>query len=327
MQTLLLTRRNLEKLADMALIVDAVDDAFRQHADGHAQMPPKVYISLGAQIGDFRAMPSAIQGAAGIKWVNSHPNNPRLHGLPAVMGVYVLSDPANAFPLAILDGTLLTALRTGAAGGVASKYLAKDNPKTVGFIGTGVQARFLLAAHRAVYPEGFSVLCADQQEAAAETFRSEVTAAGLEARVVSPKEAALADVLCTSTPGTSVSVQEDWIRPDAHVNAMGADAPGKQELATGALKKAQIVIDEHHQASHSGEINRPYTEGLITDADLAGTLGEIMTGRKVIDRNRLTIFDSTGLAIQDVAVAKLFFERARDAGIGTPIDLVGLQPD
>ncbi|MFT3922710.1 MAG: hypothetical protein QM778_09265 [Myxococcales bacterium] len=148
METLILTHREVRALADMQLAVDAVEGAFRAYAEGHARMPSKVYLELPEFDGDFRAMPSLLGDYAGVKWVNAHPFNQARHGLPTVMGTYVLSDPKTAFPLAIMDATFLTALRTGAAAGVATKHLANLPLTRVGFVGCGVQARMFRDAHR-----------------------------------------------------------------------------------------------------------------------------------------------------------------------------------
>lgn len=287
-------------------------------------MPPKVYLDFEAHAGDLRAMPSAMDDVAGIKWVNSHPRNPERHGLPAVMGVYILSDPANAYPLAIMDGTLLTALRTGAAAAVASRHLSVP-PKTMGFVGCGVQSRFLLSAHRAVFGDTFTVLANDLRDAAAVAFVAEVEALGLEARSVNTQSAAGADVVNTATPGSTVAVRSAWVAEGAHVNAMGADAPGKQELESSLLERAQVVIDEPYQATHSGEINVPLAEGRFQASALAGTLGEVIAGRADVDRGRLTLFDSTGLAVQDLAVARTLFRSAEAKGVGLSVNLVGAQ--
>lgn len=319
--TRILVRSDLDGLAPMADVVEAVEAAFVAHARDQTQMPPKVYLEFPEHDGDLRAMPSAMAGSAGVKWVNSHPQNPQRHGLPAVMGVYILSDPATARPLAILDGTLLTALRTGAAAAVASRHLAREPVSSMGFVGCGVQARFLLSAHRAVFGDTFECLCADRRPETAEAFAKEVEALGLAARATSVQVAAGADVVNTATPGASVAVESDWIAPHAHVNAMGADAPGKQELASELLPRAQIIIDEKYQATHSGEINVALSKGVIEEKDLAGTLGQICLGYIEVERSQRTIFDSTGLAVQDLAVARLLWQRAEAANVGLSLDL------
>lgn len=320
MKTRILSRSDLEKLLRMGDAVRAVEEAFAAHGRGDALMPPKVYLSLPQHGGDFRAMPSYLGGAAGVKWVNSHPDNPRKHGLPAVMALYVLSDPETAMPLAILDGTLLTAARTGAAAAVASKHLARRGARTIGFVGTGVQSRFLLSAHRVLFPD-LEVLAHDVDAAAAGRFAEEVGG-----RVAPLAEVAAADIVCTSTPGREVVVRAEMVRPGAHVNAMGADAPGKQELEGALITRAKIVIDDHEQATHSGEINVPLHDGTLRETQIFGTLGEIVAGKKGgrDSDDEITLFDSTGLAIQDLALARVLFSQARAAGAGVELDIVGV---
>ncbi|MGB8332720.1 MAG: ornithine cyclodeaminase family protein [Polyangiales bacterium] len=321
MRTLVLTRSQVEQLATMDLAVAAVERAFAAFGRGEATMPPKVYLPIPDHDGDFRAMPARLGDSAGIKWVSVHPHNRQRHGLPTVMAVYVLNDPATAFPLAVMDGTLLTSLRTGAAGAVASKYLAQKAPKSVGFIGCGAQAYTLHGTHRVVF-DGFESLAYDRDPAAAQRFADRVGA-----RLVSLDEAAGADIVCTATPSRTPLVRAEWIRPGAHVNAMGADAPGKRELATDLLKRAAVYIDDIHQATASGEINVPFSEGEFSLDEIAGTLGEVVAG--VLPKPDLastTVFDSTGLAIQDVSLARAIYDKARSQSIGQEVDLIGLGP-
>jgi ornithine cyclodeaminase/alanine dehydrogenase len=319
MRTLLLTRSEVERLATMELAVFAVERAFAAFGRGEATMPPKVYLPIADHDGDFRAMPSRLGNSAGIKWVNVHANNRKRFGLPTVMAVYVLNDPANAFPLAIMDGTLLTALRTGAAGAVASKYLAQRSPKTIGFIGCGVQAHTLHGTHQVVF-DGFESLAYDRNEATAAAFADRVGA-----RVVALEEAAGADIVCTATPSRTSFVKGEWVRSGAHINAMGADAPGKQELATELVQSSAVYIDDLHQATGSGEINVPLAAGDIEASQLAGTLGEVVAGLlPKPDVSKTTVFDSTGLAIQDVALARSIYDAAQRQSIGHEVDLLGL---
>jgi ornithine cyclodeaminase/alanine dehydrogenase len=319
MKTLMLTRSEVERLATMELAVSAVEHAFAAFGRGEATMPPKVYLPIDDHDGDFRAMPSRLGNSAGIKWVNVHANNRKRFGLPTVMAVYVLNDPANAFPLAVMDGTSLTALRTGAAGAVASKYLAQRNPKTIGFIGCGVQAHTLHGTHQVVFDD-FESLAYDRNESTAAAFADRVGA-----RAVTLEEAAGADIVCTATPSRTPFVKDIWIHRGAHINAMGADAPGKQELATELLQSSAIYIDDLHQATASGEINVPLAAGDIEASQLAGTLGEVVAGLlPKPDVSTTTVFDSTGLAIQDVSLARAIYDAAQRQSIGHEIDLLGL---
>ncbi|MBW1905653.1 MAG: ornithine cyclodeaminase family protein [Deltaproteobacteria bacterium] len=299
MKTLVLTRYDVEQVSTMGLAVAAVERAFAGFGRGEASMPPKVYLPIEDHDGDFRAMPARLGDSAGIK--------------------YVLNDPANAFPLAVMDGTLLTALRTGAAGAVASKYLAKEAPKTIGFIGCGAQAYTLHGAHQVVF-DGFESLAHDHNAATAERF-----AARAGARVVSLEEAAGADIVCTATPSRTPFLHAQWVQRGAHINAMGADAPGKQELSAETLKRAAVYIDDIHQATASGEINVPFANGDFTVDEIVGTLGEVVAGVQPNPApETTTIFDSTGLAIQDVSLARAIYEAAKSRSIGREIDLLGV---
>jgi alanine dehydrogenase len=318
-QTLILGHADVRALGDMALAVDAVERAFAAHARGEARMPAKVYLDLPEHQGDFRAMPSLMGSYAGVKWVNAHPHNPARFDLPTVMGTYILSDPRSGFPLAVLDGTLLTALRTGAAAAVATKHLAAGAPARIGFIGCGVQARMFRDAHRVLYP-GFEVLAADRAPAAAQRFAEESGG-----RAVSIEEAAGASVVCIATPSTTPVIARSFVQPGAHINAMGADGPGKQELDPALLPLARVIVDEPEQSLHGGELNVPVHLGTFKAEQITATLGDVILGKAVgrASPTDITIFDSTGLAIQDVALAAALYERALATGHGSRIALVG----
>jgi alanine dehydrogenase len=317
LRTLLLTHHDVAQLADMAIALDAVERAFVEHAAGRARMPSKVYLELPEFHGDFRAMPSLMGDYAGLKWVNAHPENRTRHNLPTVMATYVLSDPSSGFPLAIMDATLLTALRTGAAAAVATKHLAKLPLTRVGFIGCGVQARMFRDAHRVL--GAFELLAADRDHSRALAFAAESGG-----RAISLAEAAACPVVCIATPSTTPVLERAWLQPGTHINAMGADGPGKQELEVQILLDARVVIDELEQSTHGGELNVPVSKGLYDPARIAGTLGQVIAGAAVgrSSESDLTVFDSTGLAIQDVALAAALYERAKERGLGQAFDLV-----
>ncbi|HLY08405.1 MAG TPA: ornithine cyclodeaminase family protein [Planctomycetota bacterium] len=317
MKTLILGGKDLEKILTMDMAIAAVERAFAAHGRGEAVMPPKLYLPLEKFGGDFRAMPALLGDVAGVKWVNMHPENPKRFHLPAVMGVYLLSDPETAFPLAVMDGTRLTAFRTGAAAAVASRHLAVKQPATIGFIGCGTQARSILAAHRALY-SGFRAIMADADPGAAETFARE--SGGFTASL---DQAGSCDIICTSTPSRSPVLFRSYVGISTHINAMGADAPGKQELDPRLLHDATVVLDDLAQATESGEVNVPLHAGTYRREQIFGTLGEIVAGRKPGRvGTEITIFDSTGLAIQDLALAQVVFDEARRRGLGIEIDLV-----
>jgi alanine dehydrogenase len=325
-ETLLLDREDVSGNARIEEVIGAVEAAFGAYERGDAVMPAKSYIDLPQYDGDFRSMPAYIGAeeweAAGHKWVNSHSHNPDRHGLPTVMAVMVYSDPATAFPLALLDGTTLTRLRTGAAAAVATDHLAVAGADSLGLVGAGVQAYEQLAAIATVRPIR-EVVVADVDERAVERF-VERFGDRFDVRPGSIAEAAACAVVSTTTPVESPIVPREAVGERTHVNAMGADAPGKHELADDLLKAATIVIDDYDQCTHSGEINVPWSAGLLSDDDIHAELGAVVTGAAAgrTDDTGLTVFDSTGLAIQDVAAAHVVYEHAAERGVATTFELV-----
>jgi alanine dehydrogenase len=325
-KTLILTNSEVWRLIDMPEALKAVENAFMLYGKNLVQMPAKIYLHLGKYNGDFRAMPAYIQGmeACGLKWVNVHPKNRRF-GLPCVMAVIILSDPRNGFPLCIMDGTLLTSLRTGAAGGIAAKCLARRDSSVVALVGCGVQARTQLMALKelfrikSVYVWGNKIEYANKFLKDTEHFRLNVKIKDKISDCVKQ-----ADIVVTTTPVRQPIVKSEWIKDGTHINAIGADAKGKEELEPELLKKAKIVVDDRKQAYHSGEINVAVSRGIITEKDIYATLGEVLTGKKKgrVTEKEITIFDSTGLAIQDVAVASLVYKKAVKNKIGRRVGIL-----
>jgi alanine dehydrogenase len=319
MPTLLLDRNSIKALLGMADVINAVEEAFRVCGEGKGKMPPKTYLAL--ERGDFRAMPAALPGCAGVKWVNVHPHNPSL-GLPSVMAVLIYSDPETGYPLAIMDATETTAYRTGAAAAIASKYLARRDSHTVGIIGAGFQAHTQILAHAELF-NPISINAFDVSQAAVDKLVRAFPQFSI--RNCSIEEAVASDIVCTLTPSRSPIVKRGWIRPGTHINAVGADAPGKEELDPSILKEAIVVVDDIKQASGSGEINVPIQTGAYGIGDIYGTLAEVVAGKKKgrTSGGDITVFDSTGIAIEDIAVARLLFEKAQQRGDYPSIDLVG----
>jgi alanine dehydrogenase len=324
METLLLDPEDVADNARTEEVIVAVEEAFAAYQHGTVQMPAKSYIELPEYSGDFRSMPAYMAAdewdAAGVKWVNVHTDNPEGYDLPTVMGTMIYSNPRNAFPLAIMDGTTLTRQRTGAAAAVATDHLAVEDATSLGIVGAGVQSYTQLEAI-SVVRDIEEVVVADKRQSAVEAFVDRF-AEEFDVRGGSIAEAAGCDVLSTVTPVRSPIV--DAVGEHTHVNAMGADAEGKQELDPEILLDAKVVIDDYEQCTHSGEINVPWSRGLLDDGDLYGELGEIVTGAKAgrTPEDGVTVFDSTGLAIQDVATAHVVYEQANEDGEGTPYALV-----
>ena len=329
METLLLDPTDVDDNAEMAEVILAVEEAFAAYEAENVRMPAKSYVELPEHGGDFRSMPAYMDAGewdgAGIKWVNVHPGNPDDHDLPTVIGTMIYSDPATGFPLSLLDGTTLTRKRTGAAAAVATDHLAVADAASLGIVGAGVQSYTQLEAISTVR-DIEEVIVADTREAAVEAF-IETFEDAFDVRGGPIAEAASCDVLSTVTPVEDPIVSADDVGDHTHVNAMGADAPGKNELADDVLTAAKLVIDDYEQCTHSGEINVPWSEGILGDQDIYAELGEIVAGKRPgrTAEDGVTVFDSTGLAIQDVAAAHAVYERATANDSGTAFELVDTQ--
>lgn len=323
--TLLLSADEIARCLHLEEAIRAVEDAFRAYHRKEAAMPPKSYVDLPEHAGDVRSMPSRVGDAVAVKWVNSHPHNRERFGLPTVIGTLILTDPATGWPLSIMDATVLTAFRTGAGAAVATNVLARADAKTLGVVGAGTQASYQIAAISHVRPIS-RVVVSDVRPDAAQKLAERVKrhAPDIEVRAGSVEEAAGCDIVSTLTPSHKPIVKRDWIANGAHVNALGADAAGKQELDPDILGDAVVVVDDWGQATHSGEVNVPLTTGVLRPEHIRGTLGAILE-KAIPGRTKakeITVFDSTGLAIQDAAVARVVFQRAQREGLGTRIDLV-----
>ena len=329
METLLLTDKDIRQLLSMREVIEAVELAFKEKGLGRVQMPQKSYIFYNKYNGDLRVMPSYLEGLeiSAVKVVNVHPDNPSKYRLPTVMATIILVDPKNGAPIAIMGGTWITAMRTGAAGGVAVKYLARPDSRVIGIIGAGVQARTQLMALKEVLKEVEEVRVTDIVKAARERYAEEMSEKlGLNVKAVDSAKKAVegADIVVTVTPSREPIVKNEWVGPGVHINAIGADAPGKEELDPELLKRAKIIVDDLEQASHSGEINVPLARGIITREDIWAELGDVVAGLKPgrTSPNDITIFDSTGLAIQDAITAALAYKKALEKGIGQFIEIV-----
>ncbi|HEX2172561.1 MAG TPA: ornithine cyclodeaminase family protein [Dehalococcoidia bacterium] len=312
-----LNRRTIQSLVDVDQTIDLIVQAFAAHARGETVMPAKVYLPVPQ--GDFRAMPALVGRAAGVKWVNMHPRNPERFKLPSVMALIVVNDPITGEPLAILEGALITALRTAAASALATRLLARPDADRLGIFGCGAQAPHQIRAISRVRSLR-EILVHDRDPARAVALRNDLTEFPI--YIVPPPDVAAAPIVTTLTPSTDPYVEDDWILPGTHINALGADAEGKEELNPAILRRARIFIDDWEQATHSGEVNVPLAQGVITEADIVGTLGGVAIGQIAgrISPDDITIFDSTGLAVQDIVLADHIWRLAEEQGLGTVLE-------
>jgi len=327
---LILGDGEVRALLTMGNAIKAVEEAFKEKNLGKVQTPLKTFLFYEKYNGDHRFMPAYLEklDIAGVKIVNTHPENRRKYGLPTVAGIIVLANPETGELLAILDATWITVVKTAAASAVATKHLARKNAETLGLVGAGLQAIAHLEALAQV-AKLREVKVWSRTRETAEKFIQKMTKQHSEMKFAMAKDlretVESSDVVATVTPSRQPIVMADWVKPGTHINAMGADAPGKQELSPEILKKAKIVVDDLEHCSHSGEINVPLAQGLISKEDIYGEIGEIVLGRKPgrTSPSEITVFASTGVAIQDIAVAEIVYRKAVMQGFGTKIDLTG----
>jgi len=289
--------------------LEAVRDAFVAYARGEWTMPPKVYVPA-YPAGDFRAMPALGGGHALLKWVTSYPGNPAA-GLPTVMGVVLVSDASNGALRAVLDAGAVTALRTGAAAVLAAETLGRADAASAAVIGAGVNGQ---AAARTFLARGRDVLLWDVDEQ-----RAAQAAEELGARVAASREEALAaDLLVTVTPGREIVLGAGSMQPGQHASLMGADGPGKAEIAVEELARVRVFCDDWEQASHNGDLLHAVEAGAVSRSDVT-QLGDVLAGAAEgrHSPDDITIFDSTGLAIQDLAIALAALERADELDLPT----------
>jgi ornithine cyclodeaminase/alanine dehydrogenase-like protein (mu-crystallin family) len=306
-----ISREAVFNAIDAAAAIDATREAFARYARGEWTMPAKVYLDSPPH-GDFRAMPALGNGLALLKWVTSFPGNSG-RGLPVVRGEVLLSDAETGEELAVIECSSVTSLRTGAAAAVSAQVLAAADAQTAGIIGSGVNggwaARCLVAAGYA------SGVCADTRTEAAESLAAE-----LGWRVGDRAEAAAQDVVVTMTPGDEPVILASDLRPGQHIAVLGADAHGKQEVELDAIERCRLFCDEWEQASAGGELANGVDAGALKRDDVR-QLGDVIAGT-VEGRNgpeEITLFDSTGLAIQDLAICRELYQRWRAGSLEAPV--------
>ncbi|SDX65163.1 ornithine cyclodeaminase family protein [Roseicitreum antarcticum] len=327
MATLLLTKEQVRGLIRVPDVIAAVEDAFRAFSGGEVVQPPYMGLHMSeprAEI-DFKACYHAETERVSLKASSGgFRDNPGRYSLPNGMGTVLLFDGSNGALLCAMDGSLLTGFRTGAAGAVSVRAMAREDARVLAMIGTGNQARMQIRAIREVIgidrihawgrsPAGLAAFKTDIEA----EFGLPVIAAGSAQEAV-----AEADIVVTTTRASGIVLQAGWLRPGTHVVAIGADQKGKQELSPEIFHTARIVADSRTQCREKGEVQHAIRAGLV--ADVHAEIGEVLLGRAPgrETRDQITIFDSTGMAIQDTTTAALILRLAQERGIGTPFDFL-----
>ena len=328
MHLLVLSRRDVLDLLTLPDCIGAVERAFRLHAEGRTLGPG--VLGVPAVDGGFHIKAAGLIGDRSYfaaKTNANFPQNPRRFGLPTIQGTIVLADASTGVPLAIIESGSVTALRTAAATAVAASLLARRDARTATIVGCGVQGELQLAAIAAVLPlQRAWVLDADHERAESMAVRA---AASLGLRVEPAKDlrAALreSDVCVTCTPARRAFVIAADVPPGMFIAAVGADSQGKQELEPALVASATLVVDVLDQCAEIGELQHVLSAGLMTRAQVHAELADVVVrrrpGRTRVDE--ITVFDSSGTALEDVAAAIAVYENARETGRGTEVKLDG----
>jgi ornithine cyclodeaminase/alanine dehydrogenase len=323
---LVLTRQDVSSIIDMEEVIDTVRAAHAEHAAGRASQPTRVTVPLPGTPSSILPMPAAIgtTGAAGLKLLSVFPDNPG-KGLPLLSATVLLVDPGSGRCDAVLEGGLLTAYRTAAASAVATGVLSRLDSTTLGLVGAGIEARTHLRAMLATRPID-RVLVWSRTRATAERFASEMQDQPVQIEVVDTPEAATrsADILCTLTPSPTPIVHGEWFAPGLHVNAVGTHWIDKRELDTEAIARSRVVVDSRDANElECGDLMIPVKEGAITTRHFDDELGELLNGEKPgrAGDTEITMYQSVGVAIQDVATARMLVSKARAEGVGSEVGL------
>jgi ornithine cyclodeaminase/alanine dehydrogenase-like protein (mu-crystallin family) len=326
--TLILSRSDVLDLLSLPECIDAVERAFRLHAEGRTLGPG--VLSVPAAGGGFHIKAAGLLGERGYFAAKTNANfseNPRRWGLPTIQGTIVLADAANGTPLAVIESGSVTALRTGAATAVAAKFLARPDARTATIVGCGVQGEIQLAAIAAVLPLQ-RVMLFDIDPTRSESLAARAAGKnGMRLEAVKDLQAALraSDVCVTCTTARRAFLQKNDVAPGTFIAAVGADNPEKQELEPALLASATLVVDVLHQCAEIGELHHALAANLLRREQVHAELAEVVAGRRPgrTREDEITIFDSSGTALQDVAAAVAVYEKARATGRGTTVNLEG----
>jgi alanine dehydrogenase len=323
--TLLLTGRDVAALLTIEECMAAVEHAFKQCGQGKTQSPG--ILGVHAQNGGFHikaALMNLARSYFAAKINANFPGNPKLVGLPTIQGVVVLCDGENGYPLAVMDSIAITIQRTGAATGIAAKYLARSNSRTATICGCGNQGRISLRALAKVLPLE-KVWAYDVDEGSSHQIASELAEElSIDIEPVSDLQTAVrqSDICVTCTPSKQHFLEQDFVAPGTFVAAVGADNSEKQELEPALLSRSKVIVDVLEQCATIGELHHALDAGAITRDDVYGELGEVIAGVKHgrTSADEIIVFDSTGMALQDVVTAAAVYEKAVNEGIGTLTD-------
>jgi alanine dehydrogenase len=328
---LLLNRSDVQKLLPMSKAIDVVEAAFGELAAGTAEMPDRTVMTDAAVGGWIAYMPAYLKtgGALGVKAVTVYKENPSKFGLPTTIGTILVQDNKTGVVVAAMDGGLLTGVRTGASGGVATRHLARKNSKVAGVLGTGVMARSQVLALAESADLDTILVYSRSDDAAKQAFAEEFSSTtGVSVRVADSAEGLVreSDIVTIITSATEPVVDGSWWKPGTHINAIGSHAVGVRELDSATIVKSKVVCDQVQAClNEAGDIQIPIEEGVYSADKIHGSIGEVINGTLPGRENdeEITLFKSVGLAVQDISCASLVYDQAMAQGVGLEFDFGG----
>jgi ornithine cyclodeaminase/alanine dehydrogenase len=326
---LILSRRDIEPLLNMGEIINIIEMAFLESDQGKTVCPTRAIINVGKHKGFMYYMPSYLSESESlaIKIVSQYDENLPKYGVPTIMASILLNDPQTGRLLAIMEGGYLTALRTGAASGVAAKYLARRDSKVVGVIGTGVQARTQIWAMTEVLRNIAKVKAYDVSPGRVEGFAKDISQKlGLDVETVETSKQCVenSDLIVVASTSRVPVLDGNWLTKGAHVNSIGVSGPEGRELDDTTIKKAKIVVDTKEGVlAETGDLIVPIKRGVISQENIYAELHEIVGGKKPgrTSDDEVTCWKAVGMAIEDAAVAKLVYDKAKKEGIGKEVEI------
>lgn len=326
---LYLTQDDVRQILDMRTTIEVVEYGFKEMGFGKVEMPTRIYLHFEKNNGVLITMPAYIEtlNAAGVKVVTVHPDNPVKHKLPSVIARIILNDPKDGQPLAIMDGTYITMLRTGAAGACGIKYLSRKDSRSAAIVGLGVQGRSQLLGLLQVR-DIEKVRVYDVVPEARVSYVKEMSKqTGVDIEALDSVSSAVKDVdiLISCTPSKNPVVTGDMVKKGMHISAIGTDTRDKRELDTTTLTKVaaegKIVVDYTSQALMVGDFAIPIQSGDFKKEEIFAELGEVIIGKKKgrETESEITLFKATGLAMEDIVTAHRVYELAKKMGVGKEI--------
>jgi alanine dehydrogenase len=326
-QVRFLSRADVGRLLDLGRTITAVSEAFSAYQEGKCLLAPVVNLDMENAHGELHIKAAYVESLSLIstKLIHAFYDNPTKYQLPTGMGLLVLADGTTGRPLSVMDSSLLTFFRTGASGALGIRHLSREDSRVATLVGAGVNGRMQLRGLRLVRPVQ-EIRVYDIVPTAAAMCAAEMSVElALPVRAYADLHEAVdgADILITCTPSRSPYIRKDWIKPGTHINAIGADGNGKQELDADVFRGAKVVVDHVNQCTSFGETSWPIRKGVIHSEDIYAEIGELTSGKKPgrTSPEEVTIYDATGVAIQDLAAAGLAFRTAEEKGIGCLVEL------